>query len=40
MWDVYGERRGAYRVVMGKTRDHLKNLGLYGSIILKLIFSN
>ena len=35
-----GERIGAYRVLMGKARDHVENLGLYGSIILKLIFNN
>ena len=35
-----GERRGAYRVLMGKARDHLENLVLYGSRILKLIFNS
>jgi len=35
-----GERRGAYRILMGKTegKSHLKDLGIDGKIILKQIF--
>jgi len=35
-----GERTGAYRVLVGKLegKGHLQDLGLDGSIILKLIF--
>jgi hypothetical protein len=33
---THGERRGACRVLMGKARDHVENLGLYGSIFLLL----
>jgi hypothetical protein len=35
-----GEMRGAYGVLMCKARDHVENIGLYGSIILKLFFNN
>jgi len=32
-----GERRGTYRILVGRLmeRDHLKDLGIYGRIILK-----
>jgi len=35
-----GERRGAYRILVGKQKesDHLKDLGIEGIIILKLFF--
>jgi hypothetical protein len=35
-----GERRGAYRVLVGRPdgKDHLQDLGISGSIILKRIF--
>ena len=35
-----GERRGAYKVLVGKPegKNHLKDLGVDGRIILKLIF--
>jgi hypothetical protein len=35
-----GERRGAYRVLVGKVKggDHFENPGLDGKIILKWIF--
>ena len=37
---TYGEGRGAYKVLMGKTeeRDHLEDLILEGSIIFIYIF--
>jgi hypothetical protein len=37
---MYGERRGAYRVILGKREraDHLKDTGVDGRIILKRIF--
>jgi hypothetical protein len=37
---TYGERRGAYRVLVGKLRerDHLKDLIVDGKIILQRIF--
>jgi hypothetical protein len=40
MWHVRWNRRGAYRVLMGRTveRNNLKFLGMDGSIILKWIF--
>jgi len=36
---TYGNRRGAYRVVMGKPKQevHLEDLVMYGRVILKLI---
>ena len=36
-----GDRRGAYRVLVGKPRegDHLKDLDVDGRIILKWIFN-
>ena len=40
MWNVWGERRGAYRILVGiwKGRDHLEeDLGRDESIILKFI---
>jgi len=35
-----GERRGAYRIFVGKQKesDHLEDLGIEGMIILKLFF--
>ena len=35
-----GERRGVYKVLMGKTegKSHLEDLGIDGRIILRLIF--
>ena len=40
MWHVWGVRRGAYRVLVGKLReiDHLEGVGFDGRIILKRIF--
>jgi hypothetical protein len=37
---TYGERRGAYRALVGNVRegDHLKDPGIDGRIILKWIF--
>jgi hypothetical protein len=37
---TYGERRGAYRALVGKPegRNHLKDPGVDGRIILKWIF--
>jgi hypothetical protein len=35
MWHIWGDRKGAYRVL---ERDHLENVGVYGRIILKWIF--
>ena len=37
---TYGERRGAYRVILGKHEraDHLEDTGVDGRIILKRIF--
>ena len=37
---LYGDRRDVYRVWWGDLReiDHLKDIGVNGSIILKLIF--
>jgi len=40
MWNVWGERRGAYRVLVGilNVRDHLEeDLGRDESIIINLI---
>jgi len=36
-----GERRGAYRVLMGilKERGHLEDLGIDGTVMLILVFS-
>jgi len=38
---TYGERRGAYRILVGKPegKKHLEDLGINGKILLKLIFS-
>jgi hypothetical protein len=40
MWHVWGERRGAYRALVGKPegRNHLEDPGVDGRIILKWIF--
>jgi hypothetical protein len=40
MWHEWGDRRGAYRVLVGKLRkrDHLEDLGFDGRVILKRIF--
>ena len=37
---MYGERKGAYRVLAGhfRTRDNLEDLSVDGNIILKSIF--
>ena len=37
---MYGDRRNAYRILVGKPgeRDHLEYLGVDGRIILKWIF--
>jgi hypothetical protein len=37
---TYGDRRGAYRVLVGKPeeRDYLEDIGVDGTIILKRIF--
>jgi hypothetical protein len=37
---MYGERRGVYRVVVGKPKgkDHLEDPGMDGRIILRWIF--
>jgi hypothetical protein len=37
---LMGDRRGAYRVLVGRPegRNHLKDLGIDGTIILKWIF--
>jgi hypothetical protein len=36
---TYGERRGAYKVLVGKPegRNHLEDQGIYGRIIVKRI---
>jgi hypothetical protein len=36
-WSTYGERRGAYRVLVGKL-GHLEHKGIGEKIIFKLIF--
>jgi hypothetical protein len=40
MWRVWGDRRGVYKVLVGKTegKSHLGDLGLDGRIILRWIF--
>jgi hypothetical protein len=40
MWHVWGKRRGAYRVLMGRPvgRNNLELLGIDGSIVLTWIF--
>jgi hypothetical protein len=40
MWHVWGEWRGAYRVLVGRPRegDHLENLGVNEMTILKRTF--
>jgi hypothetical protein len=41
MWHVWGDRRDAYMVLVGENlreRDHLKNLGVDGRIILKRVY--
>jgi hypothetical protein len=35
-----GERRGAYRILMGKLNEELKEMGVYGRIILRYISRN
>ena len=37
---MYGERRGAYRVLVGRTeeRGHLEDSGVFGRIIIRWIF--
>jgi len=35
---MYGERRGVYRVLVGKAEDHLENPGVHWRIILRWIF--
>jgi len=39
---TYGERRGVYRVLVGKPegKNHLENRGVNGKILLRLIFRN
>jgi hypothetical protein len=36
-WSTHGERRGAYKVLVGK-RGHFEETGVNERIILKLIF--
>jgi hypothetical protein len=40
MWHVWGERRGAYWVLVGRTKgkNHLEDLDVDGTIIIKRIF--
>jgi hypothetical protein len=40
--EVVGKRRNAYKILIWnfKGRDHLRNIGVYGRIILKRILKN
>jgi hypothetical protein len=42
MWHVWGEERGAYRILVGKPerKNPLKELGVDGRILLEWIFKN
>jgi len=42
MWHVWGDRRGAYSILVGRLRevDRLEDLGIDGRIILKWMLKN